>query len=169
MLPLESVHELYRQMEWADAATWRAAISLSGSESSAEFIDRLYHMHATQRLFLQLWMGEKRDSYDPKRFASLADLREWSKTYYPAAKAFLSTVRSEQLNVPILVPWARLFEPQLGSPASSTTLGETIMQVWAHTTAHRAQVATRLRQLGVEPPFNDFIGWIWAGRPAPNW
>jgi len=156
-------------MEWADAAMWRAVVSVSDAQHSAELIDRLYHVHATQRLFLQLWMGEKRDPYDASRFTSLGDLRAWAKSYYPIASSFLSTVSAEQMGQPLLVPWARFYEPQLGSVAASTTFGETVFQVWSHTTGHRAQVATRLRQLAVEPPLSDFIAWIWAGRPKPVW
>jgi len=42
---------------------------------------------------------------------------------------------------------------------------------WAylqHTTCHRGQVATRLRERGAEPPLTEFIAWIWMRRPAPD-
>ena len=64
---------------------------------------------------------------------------------------------------------AFFFVQSVGVPAAVTTLGETVFQVWAHTTAHRAQVNTRLRDAGVTPPLVDYIGWLWAGRPQADW
>jgi len=170
MLPLtiESAHELYRQMEWADARTW-GAVDDAPAEHEAELIDRLYHIHFTQRAFLQLWISGPREKYDPARFANRGELRAWAMTYYPDVSAFLGTVDVERFPEPLLVPWARLYERQLGRTPAMTTFGETIFQVWSHTTSHRAQIGTRLRHFGVEPPLVDFIAWIWAGRPQPSW
>ncbi len=36
-------------------------------------------------------------------------------------------------------------------------------------TGDRGQNATRLRELGGEPPLTDYIAWLWKGRPAPDW
>jgi len=155
-------------MEWADAETWEAVMT-APAEHDAELVDRLYHIHFTQRAFLILWTGAPRLKYDPKSFRDRAALRDWAVTYYPDANAFLRTVRVDRFPTPIVVPWAKLYEKQLGGPPAATTFGETIFQVWAHTTAHRAQISTRLRQFGVEPPLMDYIAWIWAGRPAPRW
>jgi uncharacterized damage-inducible protein DinB len=33
----------------------------------------------------------------------------------------------------------------------------------------RAQVNTRLRELGATPPLVDFIAWAWFGKPAAEW
>ena len=33
----------------------------------------------------------------------------------------------------------------------------------------RAQVATRVRDLGGEPALTDYIAWIWMNRPLPEW
>ena len=38
-----------------------------------------------------------------------------------------------------------------------------------HSQHHRAQNATRLRELGGKPPTTDLIVWYWKGRPAPHW
>jgi uncharacterized damage-inducible protein DinB len=49
------------------------------------------------------------------------------------------------------------------------TLGESAWQVFSHTTYHRGQVATRVREIGGEPPTIDYLMWVWSGRPAPSW
>jgi uncharacterized damage-inducible protein DinB len=39
----------------------------------------------------------------------------------------------------------------------------------SHSTYHRGQVNSILRQLGAEPPLTDFIAYLWLGRPDPDW
>jgi hypothetical protein len=56
-----------------------------------------------------------------------------------------------------------------GRDIASPTLAETILQVASHSTYHRGQVNTRLRQLGAEPPLVDYVAWIWFDRPAADW
>lgn len=36
-------------------------------------------------------------------------------------------------------------------------------------TCHRRQVNARMRELGSEPQPNDFIYWIWLGKPKAVW
>lgn len=168
MLPLDTVHDLYRQMEWADARMWDAILT-APDEHGPELVERLYHIHFTQRAFLQVWKGERFEPYDPSRFGTRTELYEWAMSYYPIVSGYLSELDAGRLPTPLAAPWAKLYVHQIGGPPSGTTLGETIFQVWAHTTAHRAQIGTRLRQFGVEPPLVDYIAWIWAGRPQPRW
>jgi len=42
-------------------------------------------------------------------------------------------------------------------------------QVIIHSTHHRGQVNSRIRELKGEPPLVDFIVWIWLGKPAAAW
>ena len=55
------------------------------------------------------------------------------------------------------------------SRETTTTVGETTLQVPMHTVYHRGQVNARVRALGGEPPLVDYIAWLWLGRPAPEW
>jgi len=48
-------------------------------------------------------------------------------------------------------------------------LAKTAFQVTGHSTCHRGQVNTRLRELGAYPPLVDYIAWLWLGRPAADW
>ena len=43
--------------------------------------------------------------------------------------------------------------------------GALIIQALTHNQHHRAQNASRMRQLGVTPPMTDYILWFAAGRP----
>jgi len=49
------------------------------------------------------------------------------------------------------------------------SIGEALTQAAMHSHYHRGQNATRLRELGGEPPMTDYIVWLWKGRPQPAW
>ena len=74
----------------------------------------------------------------------------------------------ETLQRQVHFPWSQQLVERWGV-AQPATLTETILQVALHSTYHRGQVNTRLRELGAEPPLTDFIAWIWMGRPAAEW
>jgi uncharacterized damage-inducible protein DinB len=166
---LEGLGELYRHMEWADSRVWGTVIGNPAASGDSNIRERLFHLHYTQRSFFQLWTQQKFDRYDPARFATAADLRDWVREYYRAVTPFIAQLDEARLGQMIAVPWARLFEKQLGRPAQTVTLAETIFQVTAHSNYHRAQINTRLRQLGVDPPMVDYIAWLWTGRPESEW
>ncbi len=52
---------------------------------------------------------------------------------------------------------------------TNPSLGQTLLQVTAHSSYHRGQVNVRLRELGVDPPMTDFIVWVWGRKPSPAW
>ena len=54
-------------------------------------------------------------------------------------------------------------------PPLEITVEEALVQAVMHSQHHRGQNATRLRELGGEPPTTDFIVWLWQGRPEPAW
>jgi uncharacterized damage-inducible protein DinB len=54
-------------------------------------------------------------------------------------------------------------------PPLTITIAEALTQCAMHSHYHRGQNATRLRELGVEPPLTDLIVWYWRGRPAAAW
>ena len=130
--------------------------------------DSLYHLHVVQRAFLRAWLGEPRDSPYPT-FEDTPSLARWGRDYYAQATAFLRSVDDRALAAPFAVPWSSMVEEQLGRPPAESTLGDTALQVAMHSTYHRGQINTRLRELGGEPPLVDFLYWVWAGKPAPEW
>ena len=67
------------------------------------------------------------------------------------------------------LPWAAGLTKRFGREPAPATLAETAFQVASHSTYHRGQVNTRLRELGAEPPLVDYIAWLWLGRPAAEW
>ncbi|HWS53910.1 MAG TPA: DinB family protein [Pyrinomonadaceae bacterium] len=168
MTDTDTLADLYRHMEWADAAVWGAVLRSDGARADAKLRELLRHLHLVQRAFLRAWRGEEAGAPYPE-FDDAAPLMEWGRAYYAEARAHLASLGGESLSGPLPVPWASMVERRLGRPPEVTSLGETLLQVALHTTYHRGQVNTRLRELGGEPPLTDYIAWLWQGRPAPAW
>ena len=76
--------------------------------------------------------------------------------------AFLEGITAARLAECIPVPWFK-------DPPLELSVGRALTQAAMHSHYHRGQNATRLRELGGEPPMTDLIVWYWRGQPAPVW
>ena len=162
------VQTLFVHMEWADAAAWKVVLAIPATREDAKTKELLQHLHTVQWVYLQVWRGEPLQVPDFTGFPDAAWLSRWATSYYPALRAFSHTLDDAALSRQLDFPWADEVVKRLGT-AGPATLAESIWQVVLHTTYHRAQVATRLREFGVEPPLTDFIAWAWRNRPQPEW
>lgn len=169
MLLAHQIPELFAHLEWAESMVWTTALQSPTALGDHQIRNSLFHIHLTQRAFLNVWTGAPPLAYRELSFSTLEDLFAWSRPYYAEAGRFMKTVTEGSLHGPMPVPWASMFAERFGTMPQTPTLGETIYQVVAHSTYHRGQVNSRLRELGVEPPMVDYIAWIWFDRPAPNW
>lgn len=160
--------DLYRHMEWADAAAWTAVMASEKGRADARLRDLFHHLHLVQRAFLRTWRGEPRETPYPT-FTDAAALLAWGRTYYAEAFAHLESMDAAGLAAPMSVPWAAMVERAIGRAPGATTVGETVLQVALHSQYHRGQIGARLREVGGTPPLVDFIAWVWFGRPAPAW
>lgn len=164
----ELILDLHLHMEWADATIWRAVLTAGAAATDDDVLERLRHIHLVQRAFLSVWRGEPVDRRAGEGLAPV-ELARWAQGGYGTARAHLSAADAATLGRPVEVPWTAEVGERLGFVPAPTTLGETALQVALHTAHHRGQVASRLRQLGVTPPLVDYIGWLWQGRPQPDW
>jgi uncharacterized damage-inducible protein DinB len=116
-----------------------------------------------QRLFLavarQGGMPEKTELED---FATMAEMKEDARLGHAAARALLEGASDATLAGPVSLPWFK-------DPPLALTLGQALHQAAMHSHYHRGQNATRLKELGGEPPLTDLIIWWWKGRPAADW
>lgn len=149
--------DLFNHMEWADAQVLRAAVAASADGFVRE---RLVHIHTVQRAFLDVWRGTP-DSPGPEDFAAL---REFARETNAAIQAFLASDPDLDRKPPIA--WRERSGAPMVHPA---TVRDMMLQVVTHSTYHRGQVNTRLREIGGTPPLTDFIVWVWKGRPAAEW
>jgi len=168
MINTTTLRDLFRHMEWADAAVWTALLASPSATTDAKLQEYLYHLHMVQRAFLDIWRGEPPTAPYPT-FTDAQSLMLWGRSYYDEGGAHLAGLSQDQLSQPVLMPWAGMVEERLGRAPEVTTMGETALQVTLHSLYHRGQVNARLREVGGEPPLVDYIAWVWLGRPAPVW
>jgi uncharacterized damage-inducible protein DinB len=160
--------DLLRHMEWADALIWKAALSLHEAREDRRLLELLYHLHSVQWVYLQAWRGQPLKVPELKDLADLPAVMAWARPYYAEARSFALGLNREALSRHVKLPWADEVAKRLGS-AGPATLAETVLQVVLHSTYHRAQIATRVRELGSDPPLTDFIAWAWKQRPVAEW
>ena len=63
-------------------------------------------------------------------------------------------------------PWAEQLMEALGQ-VHPVDVRQALLQIASHSTYHRGQINTRIRELGGEPPLVDYVAWVWAGMPGP--
>ena len=153
------VHQL-----WADAEHWRAIEGHPPAAADAAIKTRLHHIHLVQRAFS--WAVGTRSTglaiTKPDQFGSLAELKAYARGSHDEIDGLLGTLTDARLDSVIVMPW-------FSDPSLSITVAEALTQCAMHSHYHRGQNATRLRELGGEPPMTDLIAWYWKGRPAPMW
>ncbi len=77
-------------------------------------------------------------------------------------RPFLRDLSDARLAEPVSIVWFK-------DPPLTITVAEALTQCAMHSQYHRGQNATRLRELGGEPPTTDLIYWQWKGRPSGAW
>jgi uncharacterized damage-inducible protein DinB len=92
----------------------------------------------------------------------LAALKEYARGSLDGLDGFMAGVPEARLDERIAMPW-------FTNPPLSITVTEALTQCAMHSHYHRGQNATRLRELGGEPPLTDLIVWYWKDRPGPSW
>lgn len=168
MTSLDLLRQLFRHMEWADAAVWRAIQATPSASADAELRERLLHLHGNQQAFLASWRNRDFDREAAQQL-DLTALARWNREYHLDAGSYLASLREEDLDAPHPVPWAERVSKAWGRAVAVTSLRETLLQAAAHAHYHRGQVNTRLRQLGGTPARVDVIAWAWMAKPEVEW
>jgi len=164
-----TLHDLFKHMAWADAATWRTVLVADAAAGDERLRQLLHHIHTVQHAFLRVWTNQPPERRGLAAFPDLPALARWGKAYHERMAASWDAVMAPDLNSEVIVPWVKRVEQRLARPVAATTRLDTMLQAAMHSTHHRAQVSMRLRELGIEPPTTDFIGWVWLRKPIANW
>jgi uncharacterized damage-inducible protein DinB len=158
------LRDFYDHQVWADAEHARAIGAHAEARDDRAIRNRLHHIAHVQRAFL--WtVGDEATSFAftrPEDFPSFEDLQRYSCEYHDEVRAFLAAVSDARLEEPVTIQWFK-------DPPLIITVTEALTQCAMHSHYHRGQNATRLRELGGEPPMTDLIVWYWKGRPLPVW
>ena len=157
------LRDLIEHQFWADVEMWNAIDAHQPARDDGVIRGRLHHIHQVQRAFM--WATGDRAVQPamtrPEDFGDFPALRGYARSVHDEIRARLVSLRDERLDETIDMPWFR-------DPPLTLTVGEALAQCALHSQWHRGQNATRLRELGAEPPTLDLIVWYWKGRPAAS-
>ena len=160
--------DLLTHMEWADARTWQSARAVPAAHTDDRLKWLFHHIHLVHSVYLQAWRGDPFHVTELSSYADLPAIETWARPFYSKATAFAASVGEDKFAQPIDFPWNDLIVKEFGV-VRPATLAESAWQVFSHTTYHRGQIATRVREIGGTPPTVDYLAWVWGGRPAPDW
>ncbi|MBV8519413.1 MAG: DinB family protein [Acidobacteria bacterium] len=150
---------LFAYTEWANARTIDVIRTLSEEqytralESSFPSIrDTLGHIVLVEWVWLRRWKGESPTAppdVDYALDALVAKLREVEEE----RRAFVATLTDDALAQP-------LSYRAIDGAAFTQILGDLVTHLVNHSTYHRGQLATLLRQVGAAPPSTDFVKFV---------
>src|SRR5262245_59407637 len=155
------LRDLLDHQYWADAELWCAIGAHAGAREDRAIHDRLHHTHMVQRVFMY-GVTQGRTPFvltKAEDFATFDDLRIYAQGSHAVMRDVIGALTDANLVEPVPVPWFK-------DPPLTVTVTEALTQCAMHSQQHRAQNATRLRELVGVPPGTDLIKWYWKGRPA---
>ena len=122
--------------------------------TSDSHLERLRHLFAVERGFLDMLRGATLRRPDPPQ--ALAGLLSYHDETAAGFEQLVAGLDEGALDRRVVVPWfEREFEVRDG-----------LLQVIAHSSQHRAEVAWALSKVGVSAGDLDHISWTANGRPA---
>ena len=158
------LRDLFAHQAWADAEHWRAIGGHPASRDDTAIRNRLHHIHFVQHAFL--WtIGDRSVPFAPTKaddFDSFDRLRDYARDYYLKLGPILNGLTDARLAESVSIVWFK-------DPPLTITVFQALTQCAMHSHYHRGQNASRLRELGGEPPTTDLIVWQWKGRPPGAW
>lgn len=155
---LDEILDLYAYNRWANGRTLEAAAGLADEDyirdlgsSFPSVRDTLEHILAAEWIWLSRWRGVSptrlRPDWNPVMLHALRD--RWS-AFEVDQTEFLSRLTEELLTETVTYR-------QLSGEEFSDPLWRLMRHVVNHSTYHRGQVTTMLRQLGAEPASTDLV------------
>ena len=157
-MDLETIRELYGYNRWANARSLQAASTVSHEDfikevggSFASLRGTLAHMYGAEWIWLERWRGTS-----PRKlpfsldFPDVETIRSRWQDVERGQKEFLGGLDQGRLGE--VISYVNLKGETFAYP-----LGRMLQHVVNHSTYHRGQVATLLRQLGATPLSTDLL------------
>lgn len=158
---VDEARELFAYCAWANARVFAAAEALTPEQLSATAASSfpsvrgtLGHIVGAEWIWLRRWRGEA-PAAAPAWVAesSLSELRGHLAAVQAERDEYLAHLTDDDLE--------RAVEYRtLSGQSYADPLGGLLRHVVNHSTYHRGQVATQLRQLGATPPSTDLIAYL---------
>ena len=159
------LQELYAFNRWANEQILAAAARLSNDQlmrdlgsSFPSVLATLAHVAQSDWIWLQRWRG-----------VSPTAPPTWDVATLPALRAHWASVQDERDTFVASLHDAALDRPidyrNLAGVASTNPLWQLLRHVVNHSTYHRGQVTTMLRQLGAATVSTDLVRWYRMQQP----
>ncbi|HTR99702.1 MAG TPA: DinB family protein [Bacteroidota bacterium] len=160
-MTLQEIRRLLAFSSWASNRIFEAVAGLPPEEftrdmkaSHVSIHGTLTHMVGAEKMWLSRMVGNPDRAFlKPPDVPTLADLRNtWEETGFNTAK-FVGTMTDRKLQETF---------PMTTSTGQQLTqaYGDALQHVVDHSTYHRAQVVTLLRQMGHTPPSTSMIAFF---------
>jgi uncharacterized damage-inducible protein DinB len=115
---------------------------------------RIHHIYQAQKAFLLICQKKVLDRQLLAEIQNMSVLKNKIEANHKEAVEFIKNISDEQLKGMVNIPWFK-------DPPMNITVEQALMQAAMHSQHHRGQNATRMRELGIEPPLTDYIVWLW--------
>lgn len=163
---LDTIRWMAGYTRWADARMLDAAAKLTPEQytrdlgSSLKSVrDTVVHLIGAEWLYLSRFKGEHpKANWSPSDYPDVAAVRSRWEPLMAEFEAFVSAQTDATLVGPLS------YRNLKGEPVT-LPLGQVLLQVTNHSTYHRGQVTTLIRQLGAQPASSDFILYMMERKP----
>lgn len=157
-MELNDIRELYKYNHWANQRALAAASKLPGDafvrpmgNSFSSIRDTLAHILGAEWIWLERWLGRyPKDLLDPASFPSAGSLESRWKMVEQDLSGFIQALTPQRLQE----DWAYI---NRAGQRYSYQLWKQMVHVINHSSYHRGQVTTLLRQLGAQAVSTDFL------------
>jgi uncharacterized damage-inducible protein DinB len=166
---MDEIFELFEYNRWANDRLLNAVEPLSTEQFTRDlkssFLsvrDTVVHIMGAEWIWLQRWLGTSpAGAPDEWGVATLETIRERWAEIEAQRKTFLASLTPASLAAPVA------YRNTKGEPFTNP-LGQLLRHVVNHSTYHRGQVATMLRQLDMPPISTDLVLFYRQRAPAQS-
>ena len=157
-MTIAEILDLYEYNRWAHERCLDATADLSDDQYSEKLVGSfpslrgtLEHLLATEVVWLSRWEGHSLgDAPDYGGCKDVTSLRSLWNSFWHRQRSFLEALNEEDLLQLVAIRTRSGIE-------TVQPLGDTLVHVVNHSTYHRGQIATQIRQLGATPPSTDYF------------
>jgi len=157
-MDVERIQELYKYNAWANGQTFEAAEKLTTEQlhkdlgsSYRSVKGTLVHIVGAEWVWLKRWLGTSpKTLLDPTEFSSVEEIKNRWAAVEQERKEFLSRLTEDSLK-------KSLAYTNIKGQPFSYPLWQALQHLVNHSTYHRGQVTTLLRQLGAQPRGTDLL------------
>jgi uncharacterized damage-inducible protein DinB len=155
---LNNIRQLYDYNRWADHRTLTVARALANDDflrpmgnSFSSVRDTFAHILGAEWIYLERWQGRSPKSLlDPATFPTVQSLESRWETLERDQMQFIEALTPQRLR-------EELAYINLRGQRYSYPLWQQLLHVVNHSSYHRGQLTTLLRQLGAEAVSTDFL------------